>query len=251
MEIHKKLKAYFMKNNKNKLNIDSIVKNIFSKNMKNIRYERKIKLNLNQSDLFEGILDSIGMIEEFKPRKISSIYFDDDIYSCAQANLNGDRYRFKTRVRWYNDKLPVNFEIKFKDGFSSFKLVEFIKDKEHPFLNGKLSLSTSNFVKSYLLESFNINFLFKNTKIDFLRKYYINNDGIRATIDTSLQCAQLEHFCQSPIISLPFELIEFKYPSNLDTYFRKNFLKNLTMIPLRFTKCSKYTESILALHRII
>lgn len=238
-----------MKNDKNKSKIDSIVKNIFAKNIKNIRHERKIKLNLNQSDLFEGILESLGMIEEFKPRKISSIYFDDDIFSCAQANLNGDRYRFKTRVRWYNNKLPVNFEIKFKDGYSSFKLVESIKTDEHPFLNNKLSLNTFNYVKNYLLKYFNISFLFKNTKIDFLRKYYINTDGIRVTIDTSLQCSQLENFYTNSITSLPFELIEFKYPSNLDTYFRKNFLKNFSMISLRFTKCSKYTESILALQR--
>ena len=64
-----------MLNNKSGNNIPSIVKNLFSKNIRNIRYERKIKLNLNQSDLFYGTLESMGMGEPFKPRNISSIYF--------------------------------------------------------------------------------------------------------------------------------------------------------------------------------
>lgn len=238
-----------MLNNKSEYDISSIVKNVFSKNIKNIRYERKIKLNLNQSDLFQGILESMGMIEEFNPRNISSVYFDDAIYSCAQANLNGDRYRFKTRVRWYDDILPANLEIKFKDGYSSYKLVEPIKTQELPLLNNKLNLNILNYVENFLLKSFNLNFTFKNTKIDFLRKYYVNKDGIRVTIDTSLQCAFFENLSAEPITFLPFELIEFKYPSNFDTYFRKIFLKNFSMVPLRFTKCSKYTESILALQR--
>ena len=151
--------------------------------------KEKLKFNLNQSDLFHGTLESMGMIEAFKPRNISSIYFDDNSYSCARANLNGDRYRFKTRVRWYNNVLPANFEIKFKDGYSSFKLVEPIKEKELPLLNKKLNVNILNFVKDYLLNSYNLNFSFKNTKIDFLRKYYVSSDGIRVTIDTSLQCA--------------------------------------------------------------
>lgn len=238
-----------MQNNKDEFDISSIIKNLFSKNIKNIRYERKIKLTLNQSDLFHGVLESIGMIEEFKPRNISSIYFDDNIYSCAQANLNGDRYRFKTRVRWYNNSLPSNLEIKFKDGYSSFKLVESIKDQKLPILNKKLNLNILNYVESYLLNSFNLKFTFTNTKIDFLRKYYVNNDGIRVTIDTLLKCAFFKNTFIDHITLLPFELIEFKYPSNMDTHFRKNFLRNFKMIPLRFTKCSKYTESILALQR--
>jgi hypothetical protein len=235
--------------NKSEHDISSIVKDIFLKNINDIRYERKIKLTLNQSDLFEGILESIGMHEEFKPRKISSIYFDDAIYSCAQANLNGDRYRFKTRVRWYDNILPSNLEIKFKDGYSSYKLVEHIQIQELPFLDDKINLEISNYIQNFLFKNFNLRFTFKTTKIDFLRKYYINRDGIRATIDTSLQCAFFENYLLSPITLLPFELIEFKYPSNIDTYFRETFLKNFYMIPLRFTKCSKYTESILAQQR--
>ena len=238
-----------MLNNKSGNNIPSIVKNLFLKNIRNIRYERKVKIQLNQSDLFQGTLESMGMIEAFKPRNISSIYFDDNSYSCARANLNGDRYRFKTRVRWYNNVLPANLEIKFKDGYSSFKLVESIKEKELPLLNKKLNVNILNFVKDYLLNSYNLNFSFKNTKIDFLRKYYVSSDGIRVTIDTSLQCAFFENLSLGPITFLPFELIEFKYPSNLDIYFRENFINNFDIFPLRFTKCSKYTESILALQR--
>ena len=59
-----------MLNNKSENNISSIVKNLFLKNIKNIRYERKVKINLNQSDLFHGTLESMGMIEAFKPRNI-------------------------------------------------------------------------------------------------------------------------------------------------------------------------------------
>ena len=129
------------------------------------------------------------------------------------------------------------------------KLVKSIKEKELPLLNMKLNVNILNFVKDYLLNSYNLNFSFKNTKIDFLRKYYVSSDGIRVTIDTSLQCAFFENLSLGPITFLPFELIEFKYPSNLDTYFRKNFINNFSILPLRFTKCSKYTESILALQR--
>ena len=240
-----------MLNNNSGNNIPLIVKNLFSKNIRNIRYERKIKLNLNQSDLFHGTLEAMGMVEPFKPRNISSIYFDDDNYSCARANLNGDRYRLKTRVRWYNNVLPANLEIKFKDGYSSFKLVKSIKEKELPLLNMKLNVNIVNFVKNYLLNSYNLNFLFKNTKIDFLRKYYVSNNGIRVTIDTGLQCAFFENLSLGPITFLPFELIEFKYPANLDIYFRENFINNFDIFPLRFTKCSKYTESILALQRYL
>ena len=135
-----------MLNNKIEYNISSIVKDVFSKNIKNIRYERKVKLSLYQSDLFDGILESMGMIEEFKQRNISSIYFDDNVYSCAQANLNGDRYRFKTRVRWYNNTLPANLEIKFKD-----KSIADVLDMSQVIIdetenNNKLNLNILNYL---------------------------------------------------------------------------------------------------------
>ena len=43
---------------------------------------------------------------------------------------------------------------------------------------------------------------------------------------------------------MKFEVIEFKYPTNKDNFFREVLFKSFAKLPIRLTKCSKYVEAV-------
>ena len=66
------------------------------------RYEIKFILdNAKLSEIYQWIKDSTFMKKSFPDRKVNSLYFDDENYSCVRDNLAGISDRKKMRFRWY------------------------------------------------------------------------------------------------------------------------------------------------------
>ena len=75
-----------------------------------MRYELKYSIAENQIYKIDKWLNSISNLRSaYKQRKVSSIYFDDNMYSSAQDNIDGISERKKYRLRWYNKNTVKNF----------------------------------------------------------------------------------------------------------------------------------------------
>lgn len=231
-------------------NVVNLINEMTKKTKSQARYERKSKINIGQSSFFKGVFNSLGFYKCYDNRNITSVYFDDHDYSFAQSNINGDFYRLKPRIRWYNDNFEnSNFEFKYKLGFNGFKLKDKSLDKDNINFEEKLE-----FTRSKLLSNYNLN-MSLGAKVIYERAYFRHSSGIRITLDQNIS-ASLINFYNNKYefnykqIKLPFEVIEFKYPFILDNFFRERIFSKLENFPIRLTKCSKYVESVVALNTL-
>ena len=231
-------------------NITNLVNDLAKRSKSQSRYERKSKINVGQSNFFKGIFNILGFYKCYEKRKISSIYFDDYNYSFAKSNIDGDFYRLKPRIRWYNDSFDnSNFEFKYKLGFNGFKSKDNSFDKTNLNFEDKLE-----FTRKKLLSKYNLN-LFLCSNVSYQRQYLRHSSGIRLTFDKEISCSLVnfdknKYGFKQKQIKLPFEVFEFKYPPILDNIFREEIFPKLQNFPIRLTKCSKYTESVIALNNL-
>ena len=231
-------------------NIINLVNDMAKRSQFQSRYERKSKINVGQSNFFKGVFNLLGFYKCYEKRKISSIYFDDYNYSFAQSNIDGDFYRLKPRIRWYNDNFDnSNFEFKYKLGFNGFKSKDNSLDQTNLNFENKL-----DFTRKKLLSNYNLN-LFLCANVIYQREYFRHSSGIRLTFDKEISCSlinfdQNKYEFKQKHIKLPFEVLEFKYPFMLDNTFREEIFPKLQDFPIRLTKCSKYAESIIALNTL-
>ena len=211
------------------------------------RYERKFKLYLGQSLSVESQLRQIGFYDVFKPRSVSSIYFDDEKYSFAKHNIDGERYRLKPRLRWYGDKYNVaKLELKFRDGFNGYKKVY----SDFGFLGTTQSFLKSIKKISIFLNKFqSLTNLRPSAKVTYNRRYFLHQSGIRATIDTHIyvESISVDMYQSKNEIPLGFEVLEIKYTAKNDNYVREYIYPHFIYLSMRLTKCSKYVESIIAI----
>ena len=219
--------------------MEKIIQRIFNtfNNSQNHRIERKIKIPKYLSGFFQFEFLRNGFFKQYDDKTINSIYFDDKYSSFFKSNLDGDFLRVKPRLRWYGeDLMNVNHEFKIKKGFVGIKIInkeilknisqrEEILDKCNEYHNKvfQLQLNASSTIK-------------------YKRSYFIHPSRIRLTIDRKIFSKQA---CVSNFINMPFEVIEFKYKPELDTFFRENIFTKFNRISLRMTKCSKYSESMM------
>ena len=101
--------------------------------------------------------------------------------------------------------------------------------------------------KSFLKKNLTLLLAFKlklnvSSSIKYQRSYFIHPSRIRLTIDRKIFSKQVG---VSNFINMPFEVIEFKYKPELDTFFRENIFTKFNRVSLRMTKCSKYSESMM------
>jgi len=81
-----------------------------------------------------------------------------------------------------------------------------------------------------------------NILISYDRDYYISsNNLIRATVDTNIQYKKLNKFDLKFFYKFNNIILEMKYDTNLDSYFR-NHIDN---IKVRYSKSSKYVNCML------
>jgi len=226
--------------------VDTIL-SFIKKDPSSRRYERKFKLYLGQSLSVESQLRQIGFYDAYKPRSVSSIYFDNENYSFAKHNIDGERYRLKPRLRWYGDKYnAAKLELKFRDGFNGYKKVY----SGFGFSGAIQSFSKSIKKISIFLNKFqSLTNLRPSTKVTYKRRYFLHQSGIRATIDTHIyvESVSVDMYQSKDEIPLGFEVLEIKYMAKNDNYVREYIYPYFTFLSMRLTKCSKYVESVIAI----
>ena len=213
-----------------------------------MRYERKYELNYGVLDLVGSFLALNGFFEVFPKRQVSSIYFDTNDLEMLCDNLDGISHRKKYRVRWYDGNyLTARFEEKRKDSMLGTKIVS-------PISNACCAGGLTGIIDS-ILGVDDASFLDQGTYapillVEYERRYYSSYDNlIRATIDTQLSCEPYSNclskdFIRNEPLPLDSVILEFKYNSTLDSYFRNIIVND---IPFRSTKYSKYVNSFLSL----
>ncbi len=213
--------------------------------MKIDRFERKwIFRSNNYLALINCLIRSNLFFKTHYPkRRVNSIYFDTSNYVSIRQNLDGVSNKKKIRIRWYGiqKKLikPV-LEIKSKKGSEtkkeSFKINEL---NDLKFLNLK-NLEIIKNIVNLKINSKKIIHPILTTNYD--REYFISDNGkVRATVDYNLKSVYLKNLSQIDIVKNFSSacILEFKYPTKLDKYVRKN-LKNIS---LRLSKNSKFVNS--------
>ena len=208
-----------------------------------LRFERKYIIEKGYSYIFSDFLKKNFFKKAYKSRYVNSIYFDNFTHDAFSENLSGVSIRKKTRLRWYDDKkIKLNLETKYKNNMMNKKKI----------VNQGI-FSNFSMLKDYLKK----NFLILNEevsqpmepvlKIKYLRNYFISKcDNYRATIDTGITVSDIYgNFNFGKKIHLKEDVMEYKYPSNKDSIFRKEvFLKKN---PFRLQKNSKYVSGYLFL----
>jgi hypothetical protein len=220
------------------------IKSLISEQPQSRRYERKCKLRYGQSLYIESELRALGFHETYMPRSVSSIYFDDESFSFAKANLDGIRYRIKPRLRWYNAETNnATLELKYRDGFNGYKK----QFAHYSFNKNNTSYSAIiGVIQEELRNALHLSNLLPSSQVNYDRRYFEHASGIRATIDTCIT-VNTPGFTESIInqtIPLGFEVLEIKYIPRLDNYIREFIYPSLSRLSIRLTKCSKYVESI-------
>jgi len=202
-----------------------------------MRYELKYSIAENQIYKIDKWLNSISNLRSaYKQRKVSSIYFDDNMYSSAQDNIDGISERKKYRLRWYNKNTVKNFyEIKIKKKRLSKKII-FSSVKEFNIKCIKNLFSYEN--RDILDKTFSERLIGKNLepklKVSYNRNYYTAGK-IRITIDKNLEFSLFEDlkfnnkFMDNKIImEIKFE--EFEYADGL------KLVNQCFTSPVRFSK---------------
>ncbi len=202
----------------------------------NSRYERKVKINKNNLIFYKNFFLKSCFSKQFPDQIIESVYFDDGDLNFAKSNINGEFYRIKPRIRWYNNDLKKTVcEFKIKKGFNGYK----VNTKELYSQNDTESVII-NKTKLFLRDLFKVS-LNEIIHIKYRRTYLKHPSGIRLTLDKNLSYKLSNTKINK---SLDFEVLEFKYDYSKDNYFRNNIFNKFSEIPIRLTKCSKYVEAI-------
>lgn len=209
------------------------------------RIEKKFIVNsISYNNIIYLIENRIGFKEIFNERQVNSIYLDDAKLSSFYANIDGNFYKQKWRLRWYGktfgENKELNLEQKSKLGMIQFKKNEIISKS---IINENMNLNSfyENLppkIKNLLIVSF----------IRYTRRYFANKDmSIRITVDKNIEYSNINRkkifrinnpYCDNRII------LEMKSSIN-----EEEALNNICQkLPFRVSKNSKYINSIISSH---
>ena len=193
------------------------------------RLERKIKVSNSNLNLFVGYFKYAGFFKKYPDKIINSIYFDDKNLNFAKSNINGELYRIKPRLRWYDDSINnINHEFKIKVGFDGFKSILRNIFPDDKLLKDKIKLTKKIYKNNYNLD------LEEVLSIRYKRSYYEHPSGIRLTIDKNIISTRNNY---KRFFLMPYEVIEFKYEKKKDIFFRDEIFSKFNNLPLIMNKC--------------
>ena len=209
-----------------------------------MRYELKYSFNTSQIYKIEKWLFSIKDLKKiYQPRKVNSIYYDDNEFSSAQNNIDGISEREKYRLRWYDQNIKDNFyEIKIKKNKLSKKIIHNSKKNidfnniKNLFSNKNLDLRNENFV-DYLIDKK----IEPKIKVSYDRAYYAVGKS-RITIDTNLKFSLFNMLKFDKVFSDNRVILEIKFDE-------KNYDEGLQLVNNCFTspvRFSKYVRGLSA-----
>ena len=186
-----------------------------------MRQEKKYLLRSFEIPSFEKKLLKLGFRVKHLPNIVNNIYFDDRNFTSAEENLEGDYFRSKYRIRWYNENNEYTLEEKIKFSSSGKKVSSS--------LNSTTLVEALNEVKLILP---NFEPVVQN---QYHRSYYVL-DNLRITIDSRLVFSKP---LSERIIFSEKNVLEIKYETDIDHLFKEIF----SFLP-QLTKFSKYLEGL-------
>lgn len=189
------------------------------------RYELKSYFNLQQFNLiYEFLFKDLMLKKIFHDRKVQNIYFDDSNFTSAFDKIEGNPFRIKRRIRFYDNKKKFFYEKKIKKG-------DFVYKKTEQLISVQDKI---NFLKYR-----NLNPVITNK---YIRSYFYSDlFRCRVTIDSNL-C----HSYYGKNLSFTrknIKIIEFKIGEE-----NINFLQSKIDLPFRLKKFSKYYDGVYNLY---
>lgn len=167
-------------------------------------------------------------------RYVTSYYFDDFTFTALRDNINGNPFRDKLRVRWYNNDFEsAQIEIKHKRNMFGFKTIFNLSSSSEP----DLLAQAKKWVQNHIKEPLNV-----VSRISY-RREYLKYGNVRATVDVNLRS---HRYSRSGLIrskNSSYDVVEFKYKPDEDFKVRKIF-NSLEPFCIRATKSSKFANSL-------
>lgn len=165
------------------------------------RYEIKFILDeVKLSEVLSWIYSNTEFSPIFAPRYVNSLYFDDLSFQSAVDNLAGVSDRRKMRLRWYhyaglhNFSLPV-LEFKYRTGRLGYKKSLSLPGFRETLFNMKMEdfypqlcreLAGFETEQNFFFDDF----YFPTLRVQYLRKYFQDTQGLRLTIDRNIKFFQ-------------------------------------------------------------
>jgi len=209
------------------------------------RYEVKFLIGEDKlPDLMEWMVTYTNFSKSYPDRQVNSIYFDDLDFSAVRDNLTGVPDRVKNRLRWYgdfsieNETIPI-LEQKFRSGRVGSKIKTPI-----PILENKLSsVPMSSLCKLIKKECGNDNYFLSKyftpvLLVQYLRKYYEDNLGIRLTVDNEVCFSRLQFnstLAKQSKLKYSKKVIEIKFDRAMKDHVAK-LMTRLCLSPQRHSK---------------
>jgi SPX domain protein involved in polyphosphate accumulation len=215
------------------------------------RYERKFLVKDVPAKEIELMLKlhAACFKEIYSQRTINNIYFDTLGFNNYYDNVEGDRERWKARIRWYGEQFgeitkPV-LEFKIKKGLlgkkESYRLAPFNLDRSFSMAAISEALGKSELpddIRDLLLS-------LKPTLLNrYKRKYFLSFDKrFRVTVDTDLTYFMIST-CGNTFLNRSVDhstvVVELKYRHEADPV--ADSISNL--FPFMLTKSSKYLQGL-------
>ena len=208
-------------------------------------YRYEIKFVLDNSDLskvYSWINCETFAKNSFARRKVNSLYLDDINHSSIQDNLIGISDRKKFRLRWYgdiSDDTKVSFEIKGRNGRLGWK-----ESYEMNSLKGIFAELNLQQISKKCLKDLSINKvvidkdIYPMLHVSYDRDYYADPEGIRMTVDTTIQFNQpMYHkvLKENLLTNYPLAVLEIKFTSDLKDQVA-SIVRSLDLTPKRHSK---------------
>jgi len=223
-----------------------------------LRNELKYQITIKQKNTLIQRLNPILKLDPHSSNEgywVKSLYFDDYQETALNDNLDGNQYRYKYRIRFYNhDKNYIFLEKKVKVLNKGYKESTCLTEEEVRNLLKKDYDWMLDSKKALLVELYSEiknNGLVPKTIIYYQRIPYLFNAGnIRITLDFNIQSSnQINQFLESSQTYVPHIqdtcLLEVKYDR-----FIPDFIQHLIQIPQsNWTSHSKYVQGRLIQNR--
>ena len=188
------------------------------------RKERKYKLTMYEFNILKDLLNKNGMKMLHEPRKINSLYYDNELNEMFHHSEEGVLPRKKIRIRWYNANLKSNLETKISSIEGRFKTTKPVYVE-----------SMEDFPKNIIDQNYGE--ITPSLLVSYVREYY-SVKNMRLTFDSFIKYTNFRDFSKS-VYEDPEKVMEVKVGINTSDDFIE------TLIPYATVRFSKYSRGIL------
>ena len=206
-------------------------------------------------------IDENGITQQNLSYPIHSLYLDTDDLECYWATINGEKNRFKLRLRFYENRLnsPIYFEIKRRNDRAILKQRGPVKrEAVKELLSGQMpdwDFMASRDPKHLTAVQRFCELMMKKraspkSHVTYLREAWFSRDSnaIRVTLDRGICCepkkeANLNTEIKKPIYPFGnYVILELKFTGRFPNWF-KELVHNFGLVQVA---ASKYVDGIIA-----